>query len=177
MSERYASHWLKVQQLSQSAAPWSSEALRVYVLEALRLLPPVAPCIRTSDTYPGINDWRYTQAIKKGDTLMLDFAVAGRDGQRFPSPDSIRLDRPLEIYQHLPLVEGLHGPLVKEIVVAGLAEQLRVFAKMACVRRAPVASGMLRETRESGIVSYLSDAQDAWVPLPPGLKLRFRSLP
>jgi hypothetical protein len=177
MSERYVVHWAKIQQFSRSTAPWSSEALRVYVLEALRLLPSAAPCVRKLDTHSARKDWRDGQAIKKGDTLILDFAVAGRNGQRFPHPDSLLLTRPLKVYQHLPFIEGLHDPLARDIAVAGLAEQLRVFGKMEGLRRALGASGTLGKVRENGVVSYLSDAQDAWVPIPPSLKLRFDSLP
>ena len=177
MSERYVEHWAKIQQLSRSTAPWGSEALRVYVLETLRLLPSAAPCVRKSEIDPALNDWRDGQAIKQGDTLILDFAVAGRNGERFPHPDSLLLTRPLEVYQHLPFIEGLHDPLARDIAVAGLAEQLRVFGKMEGLRRAPGVSSTLRKVRENGVVSYLSDAQDAWVPIPPSLKLRFDSLP
>ena len=173
----YSTHWTRTQQLWRITAPWTSEALRIYVLEALRLLPPAAPCFRTSDTYPGISDWRYAQAVKKGDTLLLDFAVAGRQGERFPYPDKMKLDRPVELHQHLPFIEGLHGPLVKDIAVAGLAEQLRVLGKMTGLRRAPGAQGTLRKIRENGVVSYLSDARDEWVSLPPSLKLHFDALP
>lgn len=63
-------------------APWTFEALRIYVLEALHLLPPAAPCLRTSNSYPAISDWRYAQTVKKGDTLLLDFSIAGRIGER-----------------------------------------------------------------------------------------------
>jgi cytochrome P450 len=177
ISERYVEHWAKIQQLSRSTAPWSSEALRLYVLEALRLLPSAAPCVRKSEIDPALNDWRDGQAIKKGDTLVLNFAVAGRDGEKFPHPDSLLLTRPLEVYQHLPFIERLHGPLARDIAVAGLAEQLRVFGKMGGLRRAPEAFGTLRAVRENAVVSYLSDAQDAWVPIPPSLKLCFDSLP
>ena len=153
-------------------APWTSEALRIYVLEALRLLPPAAPCLRTSDTYPGISDWRYARAIKKGDTLLLDFAAAGRDGEKFPCPDAMRLGRPLAAYDQLPFIDGQHGALVKEIAIAGVAEQLRVFGKMNGLRRV----GGLRELRNNGVVSYLSDSQDEWISLPPSLKLQFDTL-
>ncbi|KAF2628738.1 heme peroxidase [Macroventuria anomochaeta] len=177
LSKLYEPHWARVQQLSRNTAPWTSQALRVYVLEALRLVPPAAPCLRISNMYPGINDWRYAQAIKKGDTLLLDFAAAGRDGERFPYSSEMKLGRPLEVYQHLPFIDGLHSPLVKDIAVAGLAEQLRVFGKLKGLRRAPGAPGMLKKIRENGVVSYLNDAQDEWVPLPPSLKLRFDALP
>lgn len=163
--------------MSQTNAPWTSEALRIYVLEALRLLPPAAPCLRTSNSYPAISDWRYAQAVKKGDTLLLDFSIAGRNGERFPRPNEMKLDRPLEVYDYIPFIDGLHGPLVKEIAIAGVAEQLRVFGKIDGLRRAPGAAGTLRKVRENGVVRYLSDAQNEWVPLPPSLKLRFDTLP
>lgn len=89
----------------------------------------------------------------------------------------MKLDRPLALYDHIPSIDGLHGPLVKEIAIAGLAEQLRVFGKLDGLRRAPGAPGTLRKVRENGVVSYLNDAQDEWVPLPPSLKLRFDTLP
>lgn len=149
----------------------------MYVLEALRLVPSAAPCLRISDTCLGISDWRYGQAVKKGDTLLLDFSVAGRDGERFPYPSQMKLDRPLEVYQHLPFIDGLHGSLVQDIAVAGLVEQLRVFGKTTGLRRAPGAQGTLRKIRENGVVSYLSDARDEWVPLPPSLKVHFDAMP
>ncbi|KAJ8115410.1 hypothetical protein OPT61_g2941 [Boeremia exigua] len=177
MSERYEPHWTKIQKLSRDPSPWNSRNLPLYVLEALRLVPPAAPCVRTSQTHPNIKDWRNAQDVKKGETFLLDFAIAGRDGERFPHPGAMKLDRPLEVYQYLPFVEGLHGPLVKDIAVAGSAEQLRVFGKLEGLRRVPGASGMLKKLREHGVVSYLNDAQDAWVPLPPSLRLRFDALP
>lgn len=163
--------------MSRTTAPWISEALRIYVLEALRLLPPAAPCLRTSNSYSAISDWRYAQAVKKGDTLSLDFYIAGRNGERFPGPSEMKLDRPLEMYNHIPFIDGLHGPLVKEIAIVGVAEQLRVFGKLDGLRRAPGAAGTLRKVRENGVVRYLSDVQDEWLPLPPSLRLRFDSLP
>jgi len=89
----------------------------------------------------------------------------------------MKLDRPLEAYGYVPFIDGLHGPLVEEIAIAGVAEQLRVFGKMDCLRQAPGAAGTLRKIRENGVVRYLRDAQDEWVPLPPSLKLRFDTLP
>jgi hypothetical protein len=134
------------------------------VLEALRLSPPAAPFLRISDTLPSITDWRYAQAIKKGDTLYLDIASASRDPTRFPDPDQIKLDRPLNSY--LPFVDGAYGPLVREIVVPGLVAQLRVLAKLEGLKKAPGIQGRWKTKSENGIVSFLSEAQDEWVPFP-----------
>ena len=135
---------------SAFTAPWNSEALRVYVLETLRFPPSAAPCIRKSKFDSALNEWHHGQAIKKGDTVILDSAAAGCNGQRFPHPDSLLLTRPLKVYQHMPFIEGLHDPLARDITVVGLAEQLPVFRKTEGLRRAPGASGTLRKVRENG---------------------------
>lgn len=78
-------------------APWTSETLRIYILEALRLIPPAAPYLRTLNTYSGIIDWRYAQAIKKGDMLLL----AGRIVEKFLYSNVMRLDRILTVYNYV----------------------------------------------------------------------------
>jgi hypothetical protein len=118
-----------------------------------------------SNTLPSITDWRYAQAIRKGDVLHLDIATASRDPTRFPNPDRIKLDRPQESY--LPFADGSHGALVRDIVVTGLVAQLRVLGRLKGLRRAPGLPGQLRKKSENGIVSFLSEAQDEWVPFFP----------
>lgn len=160
----YSAHWPAIQRLANDPAPWTSDDLRVYVLEALRLVSPAAPTLRISDAFPSISDWRYTQAIKKGDTLLLDINVASRDPVRFPDPKTIRLDRPQESY--LPCADGLHGFPIRDILVAGLTAQLRVFGRLKGLKRVPGVQRRLQKKNEHGFVSFLSEAQDEWVPLP-----------
>ncbi|KAF2036661.1 heme peroxidase [Setomelanomma holmii] len=136
----------------------TNEALRVYVLEALRLSPPVAPVLRVSDTLPSITDWRYAQAIKKGDILHLDVATASRDPFRFPDPNHIKLDRPQGSY--LPFADGIYGPLVREIVVPGLVAQLRIFGNLKGLKEASGIQGRWKRKCEHEVVAFLNEAQD-----------------
>lgn len=164
-SEPYhTNHWPKIHKIAKDQVSSNSELLRIYVLEALRLSPPAAPFLRVSDTLPSISDWRYAQAIKKGNTLHLDIATASHDPTRFPHAEKIKLDRPQEFY--LPFFDGPHGSLVSDIVVPGLVAQLRVLGKLKGLRRAPGTQGSLKRNAENGVVSFLSEAGDEWVPFP-----------
>jgi hypothetical protein len=160
----YSAHWPRIQQLSTDPAPWTTEALRTYVIEALRLSAPAAPILRASDILPSIRDWRYAQAVKKGDVLRLDIATASLDPTRFPDPDQIKLDRPRESY--LPFIDGSHGQVFREVVIAGLAAQLRVFGKLKGLRKAPGLPHMMERKAENGVISFLSEAQNEWLPFP-----------
>jgi hypothetical protein len=160
----FSAHWPEIQKLSADTASWTTEALRTYVIEALRLSAPAAPICRVSDILPSISDWRYAQAVKKGDVLRLDIAAASLDPTRFPEPDQIKLNRPRESY--LPFIDGSHGQVFREIVVAGLVAQLRVFGKLKGLRKAQGIQGMMKRKTNNGFVSFLSEAQDEWLPFP-----------
>lgn len=120
--------------------------------------------LRISDAYPNISDWRYAQAINKGDTLLLDIAAVSRDPNRFSDPNEIKLDRLQEAY--LPFIDGIHGSLVRDVALSGLVAQLRVFGKLKGLRRAPGNQGRLVKRTKDGMASFLSEAQDEWVYLP-----------
>ncbi|CAO2655876.1 Nn.00g046790.m01.CDS01 [Neocucurbitaria sp. VM-36] len=170
----YSSHWPSIQKLANDSTPAASEALRVYVLEALRLVPPAAPTLRISDTLSSISDWRYSQAIKRGDILHLDTTTASRDPEKFPDPDAIKLDRPRDLY--LPFLDGLHGVLIRDIIITGLVAHLRVFGRLQGLKKAPGEQGRLQKKKENGVVSFLSEAQDEWIPLPTSMKVHFDNL-
>jgi hypothetical protein len=103
-------------------------------------------------------------------STFLSQVVAARG---YPRPSKMKLGRPLEVYNYIPFIDGLRGPLIKEIAIARVAEQLRVFGKLDGLRRAPGAVGTLRKVRENRVERSLSDAQNEWVTLPPSLRLRF----
>jgi cytochrome P450 len=147
----YKTHWPAIQELATDPSPNAAEKLRTYALEALRLSSPAAPFLRTSDS-------------GEGPIVHVDVATASRDPTQFPDPDQIKLDRPLDSY--LPFFDGLHGALVEEVVMAGLVAQLQVLGKLVGLKRAPGESGVLRRKSENGIVRFLSEARDAWVPFP-----------
>jgi hypothetical protein len=165
LSEPYCSvHWPTIQHLASDTTQSTDEVLRTYVLEALRLSSATAPFLRISDIFPSISDWRYAQAIKKGDTLLLDIATASRDLARYPDPNRIKLDRPQDSY--LPFFDGPRGFLVREIVILGLVAQLRVLAELGNLRKAPDMQGTPQRKTENGIVSFLNEACDEWGPFP-----------
>ncbi|KAH8730927.1 heme peroxidase [Phaeosphaeriaceae sp. PMI808] len=170
----HSKHWPSIQELASDTSPSASETLRAYVLEALRLSPPVAPLLRVSDTPPKINDWRHAQNIKEGDNLLLDIAAASRDMTIFPDPDKVKTDRSQALY--LPFTDTSHGSLVQEIVVLGLTAQLRVFGKLKRLEKAPGTRGRIKTESTSGVTSFLSEAQDEWLAFPDSMKVHFDNL-
>jgi hypothetical protein len=122
------------------------------VLEALRLSPPITPFLRISDTFPSISDWRYKQAIKKGDILLLDIATASRDPARYPYPEQIKLDRQQDLY--LPFVDGPYSSLLEEIVIAGLVVQLRVLGKLEGLQKVPGGERRVERKTNIGVVNF-----------------------
>jgi cytochrome P450 len=160
----YSAHWPRLQIIANSLAPWSSEALHTYILEALRLSPPITPFLRVSDAFPSISDWRYAQAIKKGDTLLLDIATASRDPTRFPDPEQIKLDHPQDSY--LPFYDGPHSSLVMEIVMTGVVAQLRVLGRLQDLKEAPEMEGTLKKETARDIDNSLDEAHGERIPLP-----------
>lgn len=161
----YSAHWPNIQTLANESSPSASEALRVYVRETLRLVPMAAPTLRISDAVPSISDWRYAEAIKRGDLLHLDITSACQDSEKFPDPDTIKLDRPRESY--LPFIDGLHGYLVRDIIITGLTAQLRVFGRLKGLKKMPGIQRRLQKKQyHNGLVSFLSEGQDEWISLP-----------
>ena len=56
--------------------------------------------------------------------------------------------------------------MVREIVVVGLVAQLRVLGKLEGLKKAKGSQGVLKRRIENGVVSFLSEARDEWVPFP-----------
>ena len=101
----------------------------------------------------------------KGDRVFVDFTSACVDPAAFPSPQAIDLTRPLDRYIHHGW--GPHACIGRPIVETAMAAQLRVFAQLKNLRRAPGAAGDLKSKALYGPVKvYMSEDWSEWVPLP-----------
>lgn len=112
-----------------------------------------------------IHDSTRTISVKKGDQIYVDFITAGRDPQKFPNPDAINLDRPDADYIHHGW--GAHSCLGRPIVTVALATQLKVFAKLTNLRRAPGADGEIKFKLVNGdIKTFLNEEGTEWAKFP-----------
>lgn len=112
-----------------------------------------------------IHDGQRTISVKKGDQIYVDFITAGKDPQKFSNPNAINLDRPDADYIHHGW--GAHACLGRPIVTVALATQLKVFAKLTNLRRAPGADGEIKIKLVNGdIKAFLNEDGTEWSRFP-----------
>lgn len=134
----------------------------------LRLATPAFGLLRTvSADNQAINDGaRGTIKFSKNDSVFLSFTAASTDPAKFPEPQTIDLNRPEESYIHHGW--GAHACLGRPIVTVVAATQLKVFAQLEGLRRAPGAQGEMRSKLVNDGISnvYLSEDGTSWNKFP-----------
>ena len=140
----------------------------------LRLATPAFGLLRTvSADNQTINDGaRGPIHVSKNDSVFVSFTAAGIDPAKFPEPKTIDLNRPEELYIHHGW--GAHACLGRPIVTVVAATQLKVFAQLDGLRRAPGAQGEMRSklVNDGAFKVYLSEDGTYWSKFPTS-KFRF----
>lgn len=130
-----------------------------------RLSTPAFGVLRNAAVDTTIDDSGKSIAVHKGDTVFADFVTAGRDPANFPDPESIRLDRPDELYIHHGW--GPHACLGRAIVTVAGAAMLRVFGRLTNLRRSPGPSGEMKSKLVNNAFKvYLPEDGSEWTPFP-----------
>ncbi|MCJ1472897.1 hypothetical protein MMC13_001546 [Lambiella insularis] len=173
LSDAYISHWPAIQALARSDSPAAFAKLKKYALEGLRLATPAFGLVRAvSAETATIHDGPLAIPVKKGDQIFVDFVSAGTDPEKFPNPAAIDLDRPEESYIHHGW--GAHACLGRPIVTVAAAAQLRVFARLANLRRAPGLQGEMQFKRVNGAFKvFLNEMGTEWERFPTNKKVHF----
>lgn len=134
----------------------------------LRLATPAFGLLRTvSADNQIINDGaRGPIQVSKNDSVFLSFTAAGTDPAKFPEPKTIDLNRPEESYIHHGL--GAHACLGQPMVTVVAATQLKVFAQLDGLRRAPGGQGEMRSkwVNDGAFKVYLSEDGTYWSKFP-----------
>lgn len=144
LSPEYNEHWPEIQRCAWSNNPADFEKLKGYALEANRLAPAAFGLLRTANVNTVVNDGGKKVKISTGDSLYVDFVAAGLDETVFPNPHTIDPTRDRSLYLHHGY--GPHACIGRPIVEVSMAVQLKVFAKLKNLRRAPGPQGMLKKT-------------------------------
>jgi hypothetical protein len=144
LSDEYYHHWADIRACAWSDSEEDFEKLKKYALEANRLRPAAFGLLRKSRVDMTINDGGKPVKIKTGDTLYTDFVSAGMDPEVFPNPLEIDITRDHSLYVHHGY--GAHECLGRPVVEVAMAAQLKVFAKLKDLRRAPGPAGKIKST-------------------------------
>ncbi|KAL2826654.1 heme peroxidase [Aspergillus cavernicola] len=164
-SDKYFDHWPAICKLARSDDPGAFEKLKKYALEGFRLSTPAFGVLRTAVDNVTIKDGTTKKTVGTGDTIFADFITAGLDSSKFPDPEEIRLDRPMEVYIHHGW--GPHSCLGRAIVTIAGACVLRALGRLRNVRRAPGPSGEMKNKMVNGAFKmYLPEDGSEWTPFP-----------
>jgi len=103
--------------------------------------------------------------VKPGDKVFCSFVNANREAKYFPDPDTVRLDRPLDVYIHYGV--GPHACLGGEASRVALTAMLRTVGKLDNLRRAPGPAGQLKKIpRPGGFYIYMKADHGSYFPFP-----------
>jgi linoleate 10R-lipoxygenase len=103
---------------------------------------------RRSAVETNLDDNGRSVHVKPGDKVFASFVGANREAEFFPEPDTVRIDRPMEIYIHYGL--GPHACLGGEASRTALTAMLRVVGRLDNLRRAPGPQGQLKKIPRPG---------------------------
>ena len=175
LSEPYKSHWPAIQELAASDTLEAFKKLERYALEGYRLNTPAFGLTRIADDDTTIEDGNRSVPVKKGDRIFVDFTTACVDPTVFPDPQAVDITRPMDRYIHHGW--GPHDCIGRPIVVKAMAAQLRVFAQLKNLRRAPGVAGELKsKTVNNGPFKvYMKEDWSDWWPFPAS-KFTFRKV-
>lgn len=175
--EYYNAHWPEIQRCAWSNDPADFDKLKGYALEANRLAPAAFGLLRKVNVDTVIDDNGTKVDVKAGDQIYTDFITAGLDERVFPNPTTIDPTRDRKLYIHHGY--GPHSCLGRPIVEVAMATQLKVFAKLKNLRRAPGPQGELKKTVPApnptgsdpkpspGKISvYMREDWSSWWPFP-----------
>ena len=133
---------------------------------SFRLATPAFGLVRVvSAEKATVHDGSREIPVKKGDQIFVDFVTAGTDPKKFPNPKEIDLTRPDDSYIHHGW--GAHACLGRPIATVAAATQLKVFAKLRNLRRAPGAEGEMQFKLVNGAFKvFLNENGTEWSRFP-----------
>lgn len=183
LSPEYNMHWPAIQRLAWSDSDTDFDILKSYALEANRLRPAAWGLLRRTANNTTINDGvRGLISVVEDEQIYTDFVAAGLDPTVFPDPESIKLDRDRSLYVHHGL--GPHACLGRPMVEIAMAAQLKIFARLRNLRRAPGPQGEMKSSvplpnpvssdpgaNPGSLRVYMKEDWSDWWPFPTQLKV------
>ena len=160
-----AAHWPTIVDLAKTDDQAAFDALMHYAMEGIRLNGTFG-AYRLSTVEADIPDGENgTVHVVPGDRVFSSFVGANRDPSRFPDPDAVKLDRPLDKYIHYGM--GDHTCLGRDASRVALTAMLKTVARLPNLRRAPGPQGQLKTVpRPGGFYVYMTENHGSYFPFP-----------
>ncbi|PQE12457.1 fatty acid oxygenase protein [Rutstroemia sp. NJR-2017a BBW] len=189
-------HLPEINRLSKLNTPEADEVLLHYLMEGI-LIPHLFltadysgmygtfGAYRTCKENITIDDGQRKLHCKPGDSVFTSFVShhastpklaayvsLAKDPKIYPSPSTVRLDRPLDSY----LVYGIgsHACLGGEASRVALTAMLKVIGRLDNLRRAPGPQGEMKKIqREGGFYVYMDKNMSSEFPFPTTMKIQW----
>jgi hypothetical protein len=166
---QYRHLWPKIQECAWSNDPADFDKLKMYALEANRLAPAAFGLPRVTAVEGTIHDGiNGSIDVSVGEAVYTDFMAVGMDEMVFPNPTEIDITRDPSLYLHHGY--GPHKCIGRPIVEIAMAAQLKVFAKLKNLTRAPGPQGEMKSTfptpSPGKIEVFMKEDWSDWWPFP-----------
>ncbi len=162
-------HLPEINRLAKLDTPQSFDTLMHYAMEGIRLngtFGSYREAAASTIIRDRLADGKGRDVhVEAGDKVFVSFVGAARDPFVFPSPDEVRVDRPLESYIHYGV--GPHYCLGRDASRVALTAMLKVVGRLDNLRRAPGPAGELKKIpRPGGFYVYMRDDHGSYFPFP-----------
>ncbi|KAL8994261.1 MAG: hypothetical protein Q9169_005714 [Polycauliona sp. 2 TL-2023] len=167
LSDEGKQHLPAINKYAKMDTPEGDRQILGYVMEGMRLSTPTptSGAYRESTVHHTIKDGNQNVPVAPGDKIFCSFAQANLDPEHFPSPTTVRTDRPLDSYIHYGV--GPHACLGREASRVALTAMLKVIGRLDNLRRAPGPAGELKKVpRPDGSCVFMRSDYGSYSPFP-----------
>ncbi|KAL8770606.1 MAG: hypothetical protein Q9209_003674 [Squamulea sp. 1 TL-2023] len=164
LSDEGKQHLPDINRYAKMDTPEGDDKILHYAMEGIRLNGTFGS-YRQSTVHDTIDDGGRQVRVKPGDKIFCSFVSANRSPTHFPSPHTVRLDRPLDSYIHYGL--GPHTCLGRDASRVALTAMLKTVGRLDNLRRAPGPAGVLKKIeRPGGFYVYMRADWGSYFPFP-----------
>ncbi|KUI59129.1 Linoleate 10R-lipoxygenase [Cytospora mali] len=164
-------HLSRIQFLaSQEPSQQTDSFLLGYAMEAIRMSGYSGTYREAAVSDAVEEDNGRSIPVRQGARVFVNFASSSKDASRFPNPETINPNRPLESYVHYGLSPHICiGPEVSQVA---LTEMFRAVFSKRNLRRAPGPQGELKKIpRGDGLTAYLTEDWSSISPVPTSMRV------
>ena len=166
-----ATHLKEINRLAKLDDVKADDLILRYFMEGTRIRGTVG-MYRNVATTTTIQDGDREINVHPGEELFIDCVTASQDPIAFPEPETVKLDRPMELYIHYG--QGPHQCLGYDISKIAMRTMLKTVGKLENLRRARGPQGQMKKIAgPGGSTLYMTADHSRYSPFPTTMKVRW----